>query len=236
MWAAEQTPKRIPSGDRAARKRAAILEAATQAFLREGYQVGMDTIAAEAGVAKVTVYNHFGNKEALFTAIVGEILDRALAESTRLIQERLGSSTDVRADLVAICEAWVAGHATPEVLTLHNVVMGSMPRLPELGRTWRESGPDRFHVVVRTALEELVERGELAIDDVPLAAIQLSGLVLMPHIAFGSSGAVPDADLTERLITGGVDMFLARYRPTAAPAASGDSPLRADPAPESPAP
>ncbi|WP_406285447.1 TetR/AcrR family transcriptional regulator [Embleya sp. NBC_00896] len=216
MPTTEQAPRRIPSGDRAAGKRKAILKAATDAFLREGYGVGMDTIAAEAGVAKVTVYNHFGSKEALFTAIVGEILERALAESTHLIEERLGSSTDVRADLTAICEAWVAGHATPEVLTLHNVVMGSMPRLPDLGRTWRELGPDRFHVVVRTALGELVERGELAIDDVPLAAMQLSGLVLLPHIAYGSAGAVPDADLTARLITGGVDMFLARYGPTAA--------------------
>ncbi|MFE5324834.1 TetR/AcrR family transcriptional regulator [Embleya sp. NPDC055664] len=217
MWAAEQTPKRIPSGDRAARKRAAILKAATDAFLRDGYGVGMDTIAAEAGVAKVTVYNHFGSKEALFIAIVGDMLDRALVDSMRLIEERLGSSTDVRADLIAICEAWVAGHATPEVLALHNVVLGSMPRLPELGRTWQELGPDRFHVVVRTALTRLVERGELAIDDVPLAAIQLSGLVLMPHIAYGSTGAAPDADLTARLITGGVDMFLARYRPQTRP-------------------
>jgi len=212
--ASGRTPRRIPSGDRAAGKRKAILAAASTAFLREGYSVGMDTIAAEAGVAKVTVYNHFGSKEALFTAIVGEILERALAESMSLIRERLGSSTDVRADLVAICEAWIAGHATREVLALHNVVMGSMPRLPELGDTWRELGPDRFHVVVRAALGELVERGRLAIDDVPLAALQLSGLVLLPHLAYGSVGAAPDADLTARLITGGVDMFLARYAPT----------------------
>ncbi|MFD9905745.1 TetR/AcrR family transcriptional regulator [Streptomyces sp. NPDC059063] len=215
MRASERTPKRIPSGDRAAAKRKAILKAATEAFLREGYGVGMNTIAAEADVSKVTVYNHFASKEALFTAIVGDILDGALAESTRLIEERLGSSTDVRADLVAICEAWVAGHATPQVLALHNAVMGSMSQLPELGRTWHEQGPERFHEVVRAALTELVERGELAVDDVQLAAIQLSGLVLMPHIAYGSSGTVLDADLTRRLIDGGVDMFLARYGPAA---------------------
>lgn len=215
MRASERAPQRIPSGDRAAAKRKAIVRAATEAFLRDGYGVGMDTIAAEAGVAKVTVYNHFGSKEALFTAIVGDVLDAALAESTRLIEERLGSSTDVRADLVAICEAWVAGHATPEVLALHNAVMGSMPQLPDLGRTWQEQGPERFHLIVRAALTSLVERGELAIDDIQLAAIQLSGLVLMPHIAYGSAGAAPDSDLTQRLITGGVDMFLARYRPVA---------------------
>ena len=65
-------------------------------------------------------------------------IDRALAESTGLIEGRLGGSDDVRADLTAICRAWVTGHITPEVLALHGVVMGSMRRFPELGRTWQE--------------------------------------------------------------------------------------------------
>lgn len=210
--------RRVPAGDRAQRKREAIVRAASAAFLRDGYDAGMDAIAAEAGVSKVTVYNHFGCKEELFTAIVGDILDRALAASTALIEARLGASDDVRADLTAICRAWVAGHATPEVLALHSVVVGSTRRFPDLGRTWQELGPDRFHTLVRAALQELVDRGRLAIDDVPLAAIQLSGLVLLPHIAYGAAGSAPDADLTDRLITGGVDMFLARYLPRSEPA------------------
>src|ERR1700761_6150082 len=57
---------RIPSGDRADRKRQAIVSAARKAFVRDGFEAGMDLIAAEAGVSKVTVYNHFGSKEALF--------------------------------------------------------------------------------------------------------------------------------------------------------------------------
>ncbi|WP_436774854.1 TetR/AcrR family transcriptional regulator [Yinghuangia sp. YIM S09857] len=212
------TARRVPTGDRAQRKREAIVRAASEAFLRDGYDAGMDTIAADAGVSKVTVYNHFGSKEELFTAIVGDILDRALAGSTALVEGRLGASDDVRGDLTAICRAWVAGHATPEVLALHSVVVGSTRRFPDLGRVWQELGPDRFHTLVRAALQELDDRGRLAIDDVPLAAIQLSGLVLLPHIAYGAAGSAPDADLTERLITGGVDMFLARYLPRDTPA------------------
>ncbi|MGO4430642.1 TetR/AcrR family transcriptional regulator, partial [Streptomyces sp. MCAF7] len=49
--------KRPPSGPRAELKRQAIVRAARELFLREGFGVGMDTIAAEAGVSKVTVYN-----------------------------------------------------------------------------------------------------------------------------------------------------------------------------------
>ncbi len=45
-------------------KRAAILEAAKVLFIEQGYTgVSMDAIAAQAGVSKLTVYSHFGDKE-----------------------------------------------------------------------------------------------------------------------------------------------------------------------------
>ena len=52
-------------------KRAAILEAAKRLFSDQGFDgASMDQIAAEAGVSKLTVYSHFGDKEALFSAAV----------------------------------------------------------------------------------------------------------------------------------------------------------------------
>ncbi|WP_457395457.1 TetR/AcrR family transcriptional regulator, partial [Roseateles sp. P5_E1] len=52
-------------------KRAAILEAAKSLFVEQGYNgVSMDSIAAQAGVSKLTVYSHFGDKETLFTEAV----------------------------------------------------------------------------------------------------------------------------------------------------------------------
>ena len=49
---------------RSDRKRAAILEAATEAFLQRGYLgTSMDEIAAQAAVSKQTVYKHFADKE-----------------------------------------------------------------------------------------------------------------------------------------------------------------------------
>ncbi|MDI2125558.1 TetR/AcrR family transcriptional regulator [Yinghuangia seranimata] len=210
--ATPKPPATQPSGERARRKREAIVEAAATAFLRNGYDAGMDAIAAEAGVSKVTVYNHFGSKEALFVDVVRAILDRALAVPNRLIEENLTHSTDLRADLLELCHAWVEGHATPEVFALHNVVMGSSGRFPELGEAWLDLGPRRFHTLLREALRAQTEAGRLAVDDTELAAVQLSGLVFLPQIAFGSAGAPPDADLTERLVQGGVDMFLSRYQ------------------------
>ncbi|MEU7812433.1 TetR/AcrR family transcriptional regulator [Pseudonocardia sp. NPDC049154] len=50
-------------------KQAAILAAATDCFLADGYAgASMDRVAERAGVSKQTVYGHFGGKESLFTA------------------------------------------------------------------------------------------------------------------------------------------------------------------------
>ena len=56
---------------RTARKRRAILDAATTLFLREGYlATSMDQIAAAASVSKQTVYKQFADKQSLFREIV----------------------------------------------------------------------------------------------------------------------------------------------------------------------
>ena len=49
---------------RSARKRRAIMEAATALFLRDGYRrTSMDQVAADAAVSKQTVYKQFADKE-----------------------------------------------------------------------------------------------------------------------------------------------------------------------------
>ncbi len=53
------------------RKRAAIVAAARQAFLENGYaQTSMDRIAELATVSVKTIYRHFENKDELFSAVM----------------------------------------------------------------------------------------------------------------------------------------------------------------------
>jgi TetR/AcrR family transcriptional regulator, mexJK operon transcriptional repressor len=202
----------VPSGPRADRKRAAIIRAARDTFLADGFEASMDAVAAAAGVSKVTVYNHFGSKEALFVAVINGELDRALAEAQTVVESQLAASAHVRADLINACRAWVAGLAAPEMIALRNLVAGESRRFPGLGAAWQERGPQRFHRIVAAALRLLVERRRLSIDDVELAVLQLSGLVVSPNLVYGAYGKPLDAGLTDRLVTAGVDMFLDHYR------------------------
>lgn len=215
----DRTTKPAPTGPRAARKREAIVRAARALFLREGFGVGMDAIAAEAGVSKVTVYNHFGAKEALFTAVVAGALDEPLlagSDDTAPDLAGLVDAEDLHSAFLAAARAWVrAVRANDEVRALRALVAAEIHRFPELGRAWREHGPAGHHPAVADALRALADRGRLEIPDLEVAVIQLYSLLVFPHMVFDQYGTEPADDLTERLVTGGVDMFLGRYAPAA---------------------
>ena len=56
------------------------METAWTLFYRDGYRaVGIDTLLAEAGVAKMTLYNHFPSKEALIIAVLEQRSGQLLA-------------------------------------------------------------------------------------------------------------------------------------------------------------
>ncbi|MEU6166312.1 TetR/AcrR family transcriptional regulator [Streptomyces tanashiensis] len=208
-------PKPAPTGPRAARKRQAVVRAARDLFLREGFGVGMDAIAAEAGVSKVTVYNHFGSKEALFTAVVAGALDEPLhgdADGPDL--SRLADAEDLRAALTEAGRAWArAVRADEEGRALRTLVATELHRFPELGRAWRAHGPAGHHPAVADALRTLADRGRLAIPDLEVAVLQLYSLLVFPQMVFEQYGTELTDELSERLVVDGVEMFLRRYTP-----------------------
>ena len=66
IWSADN-----PKAALMERKRTAIVAAARQVFLENGYaQASMDQIAQSAGVSVKTIYRHFENKDELFSAVM----------------------------------------------------------------------------------------------------------------------------------------------------------------------
>lgn len=84
---------------RGGEKRRRILEAAWRLALRSGLRAAtMEALAREAGIAKGTLYAHFPDKEAVFDAVVDELLvelaaafDRGLA-GEGAVAERIGAA------------------------------------------------------------------------------------------------------------------------------------------------
>ena len=89
----------MTQAERLAETRARILETADRLFYGQGIRaVGVDTIAAEAGLSKPTLYNHFPSKEALILAYlerrfrIAEASDAPPLEQIRRYFERLEHS------------------------------------------------------------------------------------------------------------------------------------------------
>jgi TetR/AcrR family transcriptional regulator, mexJK operon transcriptional repressor len=202
-----------PSGKRAERSRRAIVAAARQEFLRNGFDASMDTIAAHAGVSKVTVYNHFGSKEDLFTAVVSQLGDETSARAMDTAMQVLTEATDLRAALTEAARSMIVSVTEPDVLALRNVMTGELRRFPELGQTWQRRGPARFAGYFADWLRAQTAQGRLDVPDPEVATLQFYGLTVHPHLVAASFGNAIPSELTDRLITGATDMFLARYGP-----------------------
>jgi AcrR family transcriptional regulator len=69
------------------RRRARLLETAWRLFYRDGYRsVGIDTILAEASVAKMTLYNHFSSKDKLIVAVIEKRSEEILTELAATVE------------------------------------------------------------------------------------------------------------------------------------------------------
>src|SRR2546429_213904 len=81
-----------PTPEASSPKREHLMETAWRLFYRDGYRaVGIDTLLAEAKVAKMTLYNHFDSKEELIIAIL-EKRSRELLQTVNTSIEAAGSS------------------------------------------------------------------------------------------------------------------------------------------------
>ncbi len=199
-----------------ARKRRAILEAATTVFLRKGYLgTSMDEIAALAGVSKQTVYKQFADKASLFSEIVSSTLDAASAPVHAEVAH-LEDSGDVEADLRDLARRQLAAVMQPRLLQLRRLVIAEGGRFPELGRTFYERGPGRTVAALAEAFEHLAARGVLELEDPPLAAAHFNWLIMSAPMnramLLGEEETPAPAEL-DRYADGGVRVFLAAYGP-----------------------
>jgi AcrR family transcriptional regulator len=86
---------RSRAGNAMNRTRAALLEGARRSVESSGTKITMAQIAAAAGVAKATLYNHFRTREAVLAALLTEEVTRLVDElSGRPLAEALSSAAN----------------------------------------------------------------------------------------------------------------------------------------------
>lgn len=146
---------------RPAIKRDQIRAAAQRLFLQHGYAgASMDAIAAEADVAKQTLYRYYPSKEALFTDILRRLLTVHLPDALALdvAPVPLASAADLEAALLAFAQASVANALQPASLALLRVIVAETPGVPHLAALVRTAIAERGGVTIRGLLERAREQ------------------------------------------------------------------------------
>lgn len=156
---------------RAETKRAAFVHTAREMFFNLGYAgTSMSGVAAKVGGSKTTLWSYFPSKEALFAAVVDELV------------ERYGRSLDLALDVelelphaLRLFGAAMMGIVmSPPIVALHRLVIGEAGRFPELGALFFERGPGRGKAKLAAWLAHAMDEGEVRRGDARLASNQFS--------------------------------------------------------------
>jgi len=179
------------------RARERLLQAAATRFAADGFEAAsVNTISAEAGFAKGTVYNYFSSKDELF----GEVIRPACERAVR-IGSQAPSSGSLRARLEALAAADVQVLREQEAFmqVLVREAMSFRPQTYSL--ILAHLAP--FLDAVSGALEQAAAEGRLR-DDLPpeqLALMFLGFLVLLYIQHWGSGSVWPPLDEVPALAT-----------------------------------
>lgn len=187
-----------------------VLNGARDIFMSDGFEgASVDDIARAAGVSKATLYSYFPDKRLLFM----EVAKVECIRQADTAVERIDMSLPVATVLSEAAWQMVSFFTSDFGQRVFRLCVAESDRFPDLGREFYESGP----ALVRKRLIEFmkvgISRGELTIDDLPLAADQFSELCkadLFPRLVFSMEKSFDDSQ-KRRIVDGAVSTFMARY-------------------------
>lgn len=183
-----------------------LIQAAREAFMKEGYRASVDRIAARAGVARQTLYNHFPSKDDLFS----ETASLAAAEIVVALD---GRTDDLRKSLFRFAETFRQKVLGDEGLAMFRALTSEAPRFPALTQAFFAKGPNHTASRLADFLGRAMADGRLRRDDPRFAAEMLLGMLGgIEHARRLCVAPAPEFDEGVR-IGQIVDCFLRAYAP-----------------------
>jgi len=190
------------------RKRASIVEAAVLEFQSKGFHsTSMNRVAESAEVSKRTLYNHFESKEALYDAIIEELLERS--DDVPFVD--FDPELDLAEQLNELAGMEVDFMGSDSVQTLARAGLSRVIAEPEVAR---QIDHGRFLIHVKRWIKQAKAAGRLTkVTDVEFASLQFAGLLkefaFWPPIVKGASKL--SKQKRKKIVTETVAMFLSRY-------------------------
>jgi len=193
------------------RKYTQVIEGAREIFMRDGFEgASVDEIARAAGVSKATLYSYFTDKRLLFSEVARIECNRQAEAAIA----KIGAHETVEDVLHEAAHLLVRFFLSDFGKQVFRICVAEADRFPELGKSFYASGPQLARDRLSAVLRPFVEKGDLIIEDLDLAAAQFSELCktdLFLRALCGVETEFDDARIA-RVANGAMEMFLARYR------------------------
>ena len=188
-----------------------IVDAARELFVELGFQATtLDKIAQRAKISKLSIYRHFENKEALFSAAIAAgchqwFAPRALLE---------GVDGSVEDQLMAVGSSLLRTLLKPDVRSVEAMVIADKTNQQSLSKLHFEAGPVHVITQIETLLRQLHAKALLKVPD-PLRSARLfaalfKGSDLLIIARFDEARAEDDNEI-ESYCRSAVAMFIAAH-------------------------
>jgi TetR/AcrR family transcriptional regulator, mexJK operon transcriptional repressor len=195
---------------RRGRKFDQVLAGAREVFMKDGFEgASVDDIARAAGVSKATLYSYFPDKRLLFMEVAKAECCR---QADRAI-ETIDMSAPVRVVLSEAAMQMMDFITSDFGQRIFRICVAESERFPGLGREFYDSGPALIRQRLVDFFDLAAARGELRIDDRPLAADQFHALCkadIHDRLVFNLTRHFTREEKM-RVVSGAVDTFMARY-------------------------
>lgn len=135
-----------------------IIEAALEIFCEKGFAgARLDDVAHLAGVTKGTVYLYFKNKEALFYAVVNEMVVPKVEQAEAMIANHTGTASSLIQTLVM---QWQENVVKTKLSGLPKLIISEAGNFPELGKFYLENVVQRGRRILARVIKKGIDAGE----------------------------------------------------------------------------
>lgn len=191
-------------------KRKRILDAAKILFLECGYHgCSMNKIAQKADTTKLTVYNHFQDKESLFTAAIAETCDKLISAQPI----HLSADSNFMQALQHACELSLNIVNLPEALKMEYLLLELASQHNPLAQQFYNASHQKLCGLWENFFEQAVALKFIR-PDVPRTQTMLIFSLLLGlrhHEVLMGIRTVPDHAEQQQIIQDSMALFLLRY-------------------------
>lgn len=153
-----------------------IVDAALRLFVEHGFAATrLEDVARKAGVSKGTVYLYFDSKEALFEAVVREVVIPQVERSELLARAHQGSQAELLERLVM---NWWQSVSTGSICGIPKLIIAESANFPQAAQFFVDKVINRVRRIFSQVIEKGIEEGEFR----PLDPEYVTRLLMSPMV------------------------------------------------------